>query len=103
MSGRGSGEFVSMIVPPARLSGQDTNSDHVLAAASIQQMIQDDAAERRGADAVEREAAERELEVTGAEHERDRDRDEIARVGEVDAVLDPDASGSGGDQAEHHD
>src|SRR5947209_6718365 len=56
---------------------------NVLRPSGAEQVIQNDAPERRGADAVEREAAERELEVAGAEHERDCDSDEIARVREV--------------------
>ena len=48
--------------------------------ACVQQVIQDDAAERRGADAVERETRDGELEVAGAEHQRHRDGDQVTSV-----------------------
>ena len=64
-------------------------SDHARTAPA-QQRVQEDRAERRGADAAEREAAELQREVARAEHERDGRDDQVAVVGEVDLVVDPD-------------
>src|SRR4030095_14211926 len=66
-------------------------------------LIEDDRAERRGADAAERESADRKREVAGADRQRGGGRDEIARAPEVDLVDDPDARPRGGDEAEHDD
>src|SRR5262245_37636742 len=68
-----------------------------------QELIQNNRPERGGADAAEGEAAQRDSEVAGAHHQGDADGDEVAGAGEVDLVLDPDATGGGGDQAEHDD
>ena len=58
-----------------------------------------DGAEGRGADAAEREAAELEREIAGAENQGDRRDQQVSAVGEVDLVVDPDARAGDGDQA----
>ena len=62
-------------------------------------MIQQDRPECRGTDPVQGEASDRQLEVAGPEDQGHRNRDQIARAREVDAVLNPDPPGRGGNQA----
>src|SRR5690349_10684534 len=69
--------------------------------AHMQDVVEDDCPEGGGADAVEGEATERQLEVTGAEDQRDRHGDEVPWIGEVDPVLHPDAPRRRGDEPEH--
>ena len=57
-----------------------------------EQLVEEDRAERRRADAAEREAADLEREVAGADGQRHRGGDEIAGAREIDVVLHPDAS-----------
>src|SRR5215471_17552864 len=68
-----------------------------------QDLVQDDGAERRGANATHGEVAEFERQVAGAGGECRRDRDQVPRVGEIDAVLHPDSARHGSDQAEQYD
>src|ERR1044072_9218753 len=68
---------------------------------TTQQMVEDNATECRGTDNVERKCRYGELEVACAEHQHDRHRDEVARLREIDAFLDPDASRRGGNEPEH--
>src|SRR5437867_7676569 len=74
-----------------------------LGLAPAQQQVQRDRAEGRGADAAERETAEAQREVTGAEHQRDGGDDQVGVVAEVDLVVDPDLRSGDRDQAEHDD
>jgi hypothetical protein len=72
-------------------------------ASLAQQRVQQDRAEGGGADAAQREAAELQREVAGAQHQRDGGHDQVAVLREVDPVVDPDLGARHGDQAEHHD
>src|SRR5581483_9528573 len=62
-----------------------------LAPAAAQERVEQDGAERRGADAAHREAAELQREVAGAQHQGDGGDQHVAAVAEVDLVVDPDA------------
>jgi len=66
-------------------------------------LIEDDGAERCGADPSHREAAELECEVAGPCRKRGCDGDQISRVGEIYLILYPDPTCHGGDQAKQHD
>jgi hypothetical protein len=61
---------------------------HELLSARPQEMMENDSAEGCSRDAAQREVSEREGEIAGAERQGDTDRQEIARVGEVDPVVD---------------
>ena len=63
-------------------------------------MIEDDRAKRGGADAAERETPNLYSEIACPGGERDGDRDQVAAVREVDAVLNSDAAGGRGNEAE---
>jgi len=70
------------------------------AAARPQEVVEDDRAESRGGDAAQGKSANPDGEIARPGGEREGGRDEIARVGEIDAILDPDAPGGGGDETE---
>src|SRR5690606_13979246 len=59
---------------------------------SAEQLVEQDGAEGRGPYPAQREAAELDRQIAGTDDQRDADHDEVARIREVDPVLDPDPS-----------
>ena len=70
---------------------------------ATQQGVQDDGAERGGADPAQREITQLDGEITRAQHQRDRGHDQVAVIAEIDLVHHPDTGAGHGDQAKHHD
>src|SRR5215467_12670567 len=73
-----------------------------LGLALSQDLVEDDRAESCGTDATKGEAADVENKVASAKYESHCDGYQIASLGEIDAVLDPNATGCGGNQAKEH-
>jgi hypothetical protein len=67
-----------------------------------QELVDDDRAEGCSPDATKGKTADVEDKVTGTKDESYCYGEQIASPGEIDAILHPDASGSGGDQAKEH-
>ncbi|MDG5974180.1 outer membrane receptor protein [Hydrogenophaga taeniospiralis CCUG 15921] len=72
-------------------------------ALAVEQGVEPDRAEGGGADAAEREFAEAQRVVAGAEHQGDGGHEQVLVVREVDLVVDPDLGAGHGNQAKHHD
>src|SRR5215472_2454806 len=66
-------------------------------------LVEDDGAESRRADASDRERAKFERQVARRGRQRNADGQQVLWVREVDSVLDPDTPGHRGDQSEHDD
>jgi hypothetical protein len=67
--------------------------------ALAEQLVEDDGSESRRPNATKRETGDVEGEVTSAHGEDNCRRYQVAALGEIDAVLDPDAAAGGGNQA----
>src|ERR1700758_206668 len=88
---------------PAPRGRRARASTLLFSAVPRENLIEDDGAERCGANPSHREGPELECEVAGPCRKRDSDGDQISWIGEIYLILYPDPACHGGDQAKQHD
>src|SRR4029079_2356493 len=76
----------SLFLDPSEIGAVSRFRKRSLVLAVAKQLVEQDGAERGRADATEREAAELERQVAGADRQRHRRGDEVARAREIDLV-----------------